>query len=422
MKLYSGKEYLQIDIANNTGFDKLNFEDRIAKTKQMYPEDVVKTASNEVLKELVKKNQAEEPELTFAGLMAYRDTLNGIPSGYRVALDASCSGSQIMSALSRCPSGLYLTGLQGDDRMDLYTEVFKRFKEVSGCEKEISRTHIKKAIMVSLYGSTQKPERVLGKEFIPAFHHVMDEMCTGAWQLREFLLDEWNPEVDSQDWIMPDGFNVICPVINKVTYAFQANGEKYTFTVKEKGKAEHGLSNVANVTHSVDSYVAREITRRVKFNKAQMLYVLYLLNQYNLDHSADLKNGTLETMNTFDLLMHYYEDSNILTVRIADYIKSVADVARLSTNHRNALKEVISKMVQYEPFDIAIIHDSFSTLPDNLNYVRYWYNDILANIVDSDLLQCIVNQITLEHHELSRDLYTRKIIADNIRKSSYGIS
>lgn len=147
MKLYSGKQYLQIDIANNTGFDKLNFEDRIAKTKQMYPEDVVKTASNEVLKELAKKNQAEEPELTFAGLMAYRDTLNGIPSGYRVALDASCSGSQIMSALSRCPSGLYLTGLQGDDRMDLYTEVFKRFKEVSGCEKEISRTHIKKAIM-----------------------------------------------------------------------------------------------------------------------------------------------------------------------------------------------------------------------------------------------------------------------------------
>lgn len=177
-----------------------------------------------------------------------------------------------------------------------------------------------------------------------------------------------------------------------------------------------------NVTHSVDSYVAREITRRVKFNKAQMLYVLYLLNQYNLDHDADLKDGTLETMNIFDLLMHYYEDSNILTVRIADYIKSVADVARLSTNHRNALKEVISKMVQYEPFDIAIIHDSFSALPDNLNYVRYWYNDILANIVDSDLLQCIVNQITLEHHELSRDIYTRKIIADNIRKSSYGIS
>ena len=92
MQLFTGKQYLQIDIANNSGFDKLDYDVRIQKTMELYPESIVKNASNGELKELVKINQADEPELTFAGLMAYRDVLNGKPTGYRVALDACCSG------------------------------------------------------------------------------------------------------------------------------------------------------------------------------------------------------------------------------------------------------------------------------------------------------------------------------------------
>lgn len=147
MQLFSGKQYIQIDIANNTGYDKLNYDERIQKTLELYPEDIVKTATNEQLKELVKVNQADEPELVFAGLMAYRDVLNGIPTGYRVAFDAVCSGSQLMSALTRCQSGLNLTGMISNQRMDLYTEVFKRFKQLTGSSEEISRNHLKKAIM-----------------------------------------------------------------------------------------------------------------------------------------------------------------------------------------------------------------------------------------------------------------------------------
>lgn len=421
MQLFTGKQYLQIDIANNSGFDKLDYDVRIQKTMELYPESIVKNASNEDLKELVKINQADEPELTFAGLMAYRDVLNGIPTGYRVALDACCSGSQLMSALTRCASGLGLTGLLGNHRMDLYTEIFKRFKEVTGSSKEISRTHLKKAIMVSLYGSQLKPVQVLGKDNIEAFHHIMDDMCTGAWELRQVLLDTWNPNVDSQNWIMPDGFHVVCPVEVKKTYTMEVDGEKYDFKVKEKEAQLEGLSNVANVTHSLDSYIAREMIRRVKYDKAQMSYVLYLLNQYALDHEASLKKGPIESMGTFDLLLHYFENSNMLTVRIADYIKSIADVAKMSTHHRNMLKDVLSKMLQYEPFDIAIIHDSFSAHPENLNYVRYWYNDMVANVVDSNLLQCILDQIAVEEFHLDPQEAPRKHLANLVRKSSYGI-
>lgn len=421
MQLFTGKQYLQIDIANNTGFDKLNYDERIQKTKEMYPEDVIKTATNEQLKELVQINQAEEPELTFAGLMAYRDVLNSIPTGYRVALDSCCSGSQIMSALSRCQSGLNLTGMITNQRMDLYTEVFKRFKQVSGVEKEISRKHIKKAIMTSLYGSKQKPERTLGKHHMDSFNQVMNEMCEGAWTLRQVLLDCWNPNTDIQQWVMPDGFHVECPVLVKKEYSFESNGEQYSFTVKEQESSNTGLSNVANLTHSCDSLIVREMIRRVKYDAEKCANVLYWLNQYNLEHGADIKEGNIDTLPMFDLLMQYFEESNFLSVRIIDEIRSIEDVARLSTKHRNRLKDTLSKMLSYKPFDIAIIHDSFSTNPNNLNYVRYWYNDMIANIVDSDLLQCLLDQISPYKIELDKQLNTRSLLAQKVKDSSYGI-
>ena len=421
MQLFTGKQYLQIDIANNSGFDKLNYDERINKTLEMYPEDKVKYASNEELKELVKINQAEEPELTFAGLMAYRDVLNNIPTGYRVALDSCCSGSQIMSALTRCQSGLNLTGMITNQRMDLYTEVFKRFKQVSGVEKEISRKHIKKAIMTSLYGSKQKPERTLGKHHMDSFNQVMNEMCEGAWTLRQVLLDCWNPNTDVQQWVMPDGFHVECPVLVKKEYSFESNGEQYSFTVQEQEASNTGLSNVANLTHSCDSLLVREMIRRVKYDTEKCANVLYWLNQYNLEHEADIKEGNIDTLPMFDLLMQYFEESNFLSVRIIDEIRSIEDVARLSTKHRNRLKDTLSKMLSYKPFDIAIIHDSFSTHCNNLNYVRYWYNDMVANIVDSDLLQCLLDQISPYKIELDKQLNIRGLLAQKVKDSSYGI-
>lgn len=418
MNLFTGIEYLKIDIANNQGLDKLNYDERIKQTDLLYPANTIKEANNSDLKELIALNKAEEPELVFAGLIAYRSALNGEPSGYRVSFDSCCSGSQLMSALTRDRNGLNLTGMITNQRMDLYTEVFKRFKQISGSDAEIERKHIKKAVMVSNYGSKQKPERVLGKHNIPAFHQTMEEMCEGAWTLRQVLLDCWNPDKSIQEWIMPDGFNVHCPVEVKNTYSFENNGEVYEFQVSEIEPTKTGLSNVANCIHSVDGFIVRELIRRTKFDIGHVQYVCHLLNQYTLEHEADLVE---ENHSKFDILIHMFESSNMLSVEIINYIQSIADVARLSTNHRNKLKEVLIKMYKQGTFDLVVIHDSFTTLPNNMNYVRYWYNDIIANIVDSDLLQVLLNQISPYYIELDRQLTSRKQLAQEVRNSSYGI-
>lgn len=63
----------------------------------------------------------------------------------------------------------------------------------------------------------------------------------------------------------------------------------------------------------------------------------------------------------------------------------------------------------------------FSCISNNLNYVRYWYNDMVANLVDSDVLQCLLDQISPYKVELDRQLNSRGLLANLVRNSSYGI-
>lgn len=91
MKAYTGLEYLKIDIANNFGLDKLQFEERIEWFNKNIEPKISKSSDNGKLL-LIASDSEEAPALAFSGLQAYRDYLLDIPSGHKVGLDACCSG------------------------------------------------------------------------------------------------------------------------------------------------------------------------------------------------------------------------------------------------------------------------------------------------------------------------------------------
>ena len=80
MEKFSGKDYLMIDIANNFGLDKINWDARI--------DWVLRRVDK--LEDFLK--QADEPALFFAGVQAFRKAQAGEPSGYPISLDACSSG------------------------------------------------------------------------------------------------------------------------------------------------------------------------------------------------------------------------------------------------------------------------------------------------------------------------------------------
>lgn len=148
MKTFTAIEYLAIDIANqfgndvDVGFrgDKDEFENRIQWVRNNF----------KVLEQ--RATEAEEPLLYSKAVMAFRKALKGLPIGHSVALDAVCSGMQLMSALTGCHKGALITGLIDPNvRYDAYTEVTGEMnlilKRLNMDTVQVSRKDAKDAVM-----------------------------------------------------------------------------------------------------------------------------------------------------------------------------------------------------------------------------------------------------------------------------------
>ena len=136
MTRFSGFEYLLIDAANSFGLDKLLFEERIQWCRDHLDE----------LESLTDK--AESAYLYIKSVAAIRKAQQGIPTGHLVALDAVCSGLQIMSAITGCLSGARATGLVDPNRRaDAYTEQTQRMQVILGNDIHVSRKDAKAALM-----------------------------------------------------------------------------------------------------------------------------------------------------------------------------------------------------------------------------------------------------------------------------------
>ena len=135
MQQFSGKEYLKIDIANNFGFDKLTWDQRINwfDVNEYQLESIV--------------DRADEPALFYAGVKAYRDVQAGRPIGYMVSLDATSSGLQLLAALTGDRQAAELCNVvDTGTREDAYTLIYDEMIRRTGGQAKISRDDTKEAI------------------------------------------------------------------------------------------------------------------------------------------------------------------------------------------------------------------------------------------------------------------------------------
>ena len=206
MKTFSGFDYLLIDAANSFGLDKLTFEDRIQWGRDHLDQ----------LESLTDK--AESAYLYMKSVAAIRKAQQGIPTGHLVALDAVCSGMQIMSAITGCLSGARATGLVDPNRRaDAYTELTQRMQVILGSHFNVSRADAKASLMTSCYGSKEQPKIIFGEDTqeLAAFYQACMEMAPGAFELLQELLDTWQPYALVHAWKLPDGFDARVKVMQR---------------------------------------------------------------------------------------------------------------------------------------------------------------------------------------------------------------
>ena len=419
MKQYSAFEYLCIDVANAYGLDKRLFEDRIEWAQ----------TNIDKLEELA--DQAETKPLYHKAVMAIRKVQQGKPTGHMVGLDASCSGLQLMSAMTGCWAGAEATNLVNPDaRNDAYsmcTENMNNALAAQFLSVQVPRSKAKQALMTTLYGSKAKPIEIFGEDTpeLKAFYEAAIKLAPGAWELLQDLKAAWQPYALEHEWDLPDGYHARVKVMEKQETRVEVDelgGASFTYIYYVNQGQKKGISLAANVTHSVDSLVLREMHRRCNHDPLVLFFAKEALSQEQVLRTQGITKPIPVDEETNHKLAYYierYEATEQPSAAILPFIQDGRDTQYLSNSHLAKLVRMTEQISQHKAFPLVTLHDEFRAHAGNCNHVRMHYASILAELSESQILNDIFTQIygmEVKYQKLSENL------GDAIRNSEYPLS
>lgn len=262
--------------------------------------------------------------------------------------------------------------------------------------------------MTSLYGSKAQPKRVFGDgtPLLRLFYEVMQKHATGVWELNESLLGLWDPNALVNSWVLPDGFNVNVKVMDKIVEPIHFLNAPYELERLVNKPTQEGRSLPANITHSIDGMVVREMNRRCNFNYDKIIRVAEGFN-YSGDRKDRPKDQKL--MQLWDR----YKVSGFLSARVFDYV----DNENIGLVDYKVLNQLIMTMPQ-KSFQVISVHDCFRCLPNYGNDLRRQYNQIMSEIAGSNLLSDIVSQL------IHRPVKINKMgnLTQKVKEANYALS
>lgn len=414
MQTFTAFEYLCIDAANHLGLDKELFQVRI---------DYIINRIND-LEDLADEAPAKTRPLYLKAVQAIRDAQHGRPVGHPVGFDAICSGIQILSALSGCEKGADATGLVDPDRRaDAYTDVTTAMGQVMQGEFIVDRREVKEATMTACYGSKAVPEEIFGEDTpeLAAFYEGAMRVAPGAFTLLQELKETWQPFALKHSWVLPDNFHVHVKVMEDMESRIEVDEldhASFTYYFKDNVGKEQGVSNVANVTHSVDAYLLRCLIRRCDYDRPLALEAKELIDNELTARACGLEGlAPHEAPEPLRTYLERYEATRMADVVILPYL-SGESIGYLSHDHLCRLQDVVAGMLAYRPFHVLSVHDEFKCLPGNMNHLRQQYINLFAEMAESEILTDIFQQlmgVQGTYQKLSHNL------ADKIRQSNYAI-
>ena len=411
-------DYLCIEIANSYGKDsngfkgdKDTFDNRINWVKQNINNlEALSETANEDVPQYIK------------AVMALRQVQEGKPTGASVTLDATCSGLQILSALTGCVKGARITNLLEDDvRYDAYTVItgtLNKFLLEDGLEDlTTSRAKAKDAVMTALYGSKATPREIFQlNEVIDAFYDACFTEAEGAFTMLDKMLKAWQPYQLNHHWTLPDGHIAHVNVIEKeeirprIELPAYDIDHRFTTSIKENIGTKTGVSLPANITHSVDAYLLRCIIRRCSYNPKTVKTALELMGEIAFNEDA-MPNKTINN------LISQFDKTNMIDAVWFQVInKDTAET--VPDDIRERLVHLSNMMLSSKPFSVLTVHDAFRVHFNNANALRFHYKEIMAELAESTLLNSILTEITGKKTVIKK---LSKGLGKRIRESIYPI-
>jgi hypothetical protein len=374
MQMFTPKQYMKIDIANSFGLDKLTWDERLAWFD----------ANESQL--LNKLSEAESPAMYYAGVKAWEDVKANRATGYPISLDATSSGIQILSVLTGDRKAAVLSNVlpnQEGKRSNAYAALFQAMQARTGNTARFSYEDLKRSIMTAFYGSEKVPKDIFGEgELLGVFFETLEEEAPFVWQLNKAFVKLWNPQALKYSWVLPDNFHVHVKVTDLIQEDVKCMGQMHATYRKVNKPVKEGKSLGANVVHSLDGLIVRELLRRCDFTREQKQAVQELINTGPCGKNPSKNTPMVRT------LWEMYEKSGYLSCRILDYL----DSTNIHLVDTDPLQDLLDSMPE-KPFKILPVHDCFRVHPNYGNDLRKQYNLQLALIAQSNMLSFLLSQI-----------------------------
>jgi hypothetical protein len=279
-----------------------------------------------------------------------------------------------------------------------------------GYSFEVTRKDSKQALMTYFYGSEAEPKNIFGggTPAYSAFFVAAKATAPEAYSLRTILIEAWQPFALKHSWIMPDNFHVHIKVMdtNDVVIKVPELNSSFTHRFMVNQGSKTGLSLAANCIHAIDGLIVREMNRRCNYDIDAVVKASDLIVAYK---RLTIFPATAVIDRTKFISLNLIEGLNYTKLEQMDF----STITRLENLIHIVMRES-------RPFELVTIHDAFRCSANNMNTVRYWYKEILAELADSHIMQDILRQIYNDHTvTLDRSSET---LGDLIRNSNYGIA
>lgn len=255
----------------------------------------------------------------------------------------------------------------------------------------------------ALYGSTKRPKELFGAD-LPIFEKVMSKYLPEAWLFNKTLSGPaWDTTVDSYHWVLPDNFHAGFKVKALVQHEFTFKGNTVPYFVKEQLPQPKGRALGANLIHSIDGFIVREMVQRCSFSNIKAKEVIAGSTSFI---------GSTEDILQCLTLWNLYKESGFLSARILNYIYSNT----INLVDINKIKELINELPK-NTFDILPIHDSFTALPAYGNEVRQQYIYLMYHMSKSNMINFLSHQIGIQAEWVKPEDFSEEIL-----NSEYALS
>lgn len=253
------------------------------------------------------------------------------------------------------------------------------------------RLKIKDCTIQYSYCGDATVRRYFGDAF-DAYSTAYAKVMPKGAEFRHATINGWNEAVSEYNWDMPDGFHVNMPVLKGMYTGYERNPTrvvlkdlsgkviasaicKYTVQQPIAKKQSGSLGLGANMVHSTDAYLLRELIRRCKNQ--------FKCSPYFLKSGTELETDSESAYKIYEC----YKNTGLVSLNILNYVKPG------DTLPEEYLSELVRiyKTLPKVGFNIRPVHDEFGIHPEHKEVLVSQFNMLLSEIYCSNLAEYFIS-------------------------------